>query len=141
MPKSLLFKALLPKKWRFIQSGALIKSGVLFTQIRYKQVAFLLSFVPQQLLFLFSKHLDTMSIRRIVSRSNRSMHIQNMSIESWNRSIWQLTSVLSASTVVHSYVCIFCCFLLQCFGRGDNIGQPPTDMFIHAKPTARTRIE
>ena len=29
-------------------------------------MAFLQSFVSQQLLFLFSKHLDTMSIRRIV---------------------------------------------------------------------------
>ena len=32
-----------------------------------KQMAFLQSFVSQQLLFLFSKHLDTMSIWRIVS--------------------------------------------------------------------------
>ena len=30
-------------------------------------------FVSQQLLFLFSKYLDTMSIQRIVSQSNRSL--------------------------------------------------------------------
>ena len=35
--------------------------------VNNKQMAFLQNFVSQQLLFLFSKHLDTMSIQRIVS--------------------------------------------------------------------------
>ena len=35
--------------------------------VNNKQMAFLHSFVSQQLLFLFSKHLDTKSIRQIVS--------------------------------------------------------------------------
>ena len=35
--------------------------------VNNKQMAFLQTFASQQLLFLFSKHLDTMTIRRIVS--------------------------------------------------------------------------
>ena len=34
--------------------------------VNNKQMAFLQNLISQQLLFLFSKHLDTMSIRRIV---------------------------------------------------------------------------
>ena len=40
-------------------------------------MAFLLSFISQQLLFLFSKHLDTMSIQRIVSPVKQIFGIRN----------------------------------------------------------------
>ena len=101
-----------------------------------KQMAFLQSFVSQQLLFLFSKHLDTMSIRRIVSPvkqifrkfswnwfhensagrgRDRGLYVMKMQILLWWQWKWcfyiqwiiLFFSMLKSTYLVCLYVCIY----------------------------------